>query len=273
MSRLQAFQCLVPVIIIIDCFISSCMVINFNSDKDSYDRYDYHARNIAIATVTFISFMAVYLWCLCNSEHNEEAKFNIGIVTFKIVMFTILTCGTYFIFSTVYAIYALQHDFITSGDRSIGNRKAALVITASALFNWSIIIILRIAKHFEPTKQSITLDDSVEPPSRVNSITRPRPNSVANISVIINMSDFHVSATPPEYSRGDLPGYSRPPSYCSRIVEFNDYENSPLPAYQDVCLDITVGNFLMESDLSETSYLDAIDLNTQGPSDDGAGLY
>jgi hypothetical protein len=258
----------VLVIITLVSFITSCIVISYNSNTESYDKFDYHAKNIAITTIVIFCFSSMCYYCCCSSNNNFDNNEPYAERVFKKIMLMIFISITYFIFSTVYAIYALQHDFITSSDRYSGNRKAAIAITISALINWSSIAIMFIIKHveyiikkFAVTHQSVQIENINVSHSR---------NSIANISVVINFDGFL-----PEYTPNELPDYSRPPSYCSRILEIvNNSEDLCPPIYNEIEQETVVGEFLMElADLNIGNYLNAVDLNNQDPANNGAELY
>jgi hypothetical protein len=129
---------------------TSCIVCVEYSKTGQLDSYDYHATNVAIATLVIYTalnglVLIDYLHrCTNNIVFNEEERK--PMLYARLFYVPIITCGMFTIFAAAFGIYAITHDLITSSERSENNRIIALSITLSALIIWSMLVIHLIAE-------------------------------------------------------------------------------------------------------------------------------
>jgi hypothetical protein len=129
---------------------TSCIVCVEYSKTGQLDSYDYHATNVAIATLVIYTalnglVLIDYLHRCTNDLvlREDERKF----MQYSLLFYVpIITCGMFTIFAAAFGIYAITHDLITSSERSENNRIIALSITLSALIIWSMLVIHLIAE-------------------------------------------------------------------------------------------------------------------------------
>jgi hypothetical protein len=150
MLSVNPLRLLVPLFICVVSMSASIAFMALNK-KDYNNSYDQHAYTISIVTV--VIFVATYpamklVSCIdsCLSPvkiQKKEEEIEID----DVVGYAIYSSITYFVFSTVYAIYALTNHMITSSDRSSGTRNASLVIAISVIINWSLALLLIITEY------------------------------------------------------------------------------------------------------------------------------
>lgn len=129
---------------------TSCIVCVEYSKSGTLDSYDYHATNVAIATLVIYTslnglVLIDYLYrCTNNIVLNEDER--TPMLYARLFYVQIIPCGMFAIFAAAFGIYAITHDLITSSERSENNRIIALSITLSALIIWSMLVIHLIAE-------------------------------------------------------------------------------------------------------------------------------
>lgn len=127
----------IPFIIAFVSFSASCAVINNNSEHESHNDYDNHAKKVAIATVVMFVFDGFVVIGILINESNTKRD-----TVYTARVFMVISSGAYFVFSTVFVFYALNHDMMTSSERNSYNRRAATTVVISAAINWGLMVIL-----------------------------------------------------------------------------------------------------------------------------------
>jgi hypothetical protein len=157
-SSSNPFRVIVPILIALVSLSVCGVILNDSSDYDSRNSYDGHAKKIALATILMfvltIPGLSILEWIFsgCFSSPQTGTRDNdppcLGVLTPEgAVCYSLYTSSVYFFFSTVYAIYAVCNDMITSTDRNSYNRSVSMAIAISAVINWSLLVILIISEY------------------------------------------------------------------------------------------------------------------------------
>lgn len=145
------------------CLVSVSVSIAFMAlnKKDYSDSYDHHAYIISIVTVVIfvatyptIKLLVIIGNCMSPVKVHEKEE---DIEAEDCVSYSIYSSITYFVFSSVYAIYALVNHMITSSERSSGTRNASLAIAISVIINWSLVLLLILTEFYMYTRKHAAL--------------------------------------------------------------------------------------------------------------------
>jgi len=154
-NRSNPFRVIVPILIALVSLSVCGVILNDSSDYDSRNSYDGHAKKIALATILMFVLTIPglsMLMCLCSGcsptgTHDKVSPCQEVIKPEGTAFYSLYTSLVYFFFSTVYAIYAVCNDMITSTDRNSDNRRVSMAIAISAVINWSLLVILIISEY------------------------------------------------------------------------------------------------------------------------------